>query len=477
MDSDNLVDGVEATHENGVHDQIPAVGEDGVVSDNVDWTVSKGLEPNGNLENVVEMYDGATINSSTGEINEGSNVQLESNGLTTSKDEEVENEDHSKHSKSQKAQGKNKNEKPLSLKSATAASVMKSKDGKDVEGTSTSNGSVGSRPKQPSKSRSFNDRQQSGKSDAASPEGLLDKTKLKPLKKGPGSKSEDTQSSSSPTGEDAKPRKVGALPNYGFSFRCDERAEKRREFYSKLEEKIHAKEEEKNNLQAKSKVETLDAEIKMLRKSLTFKATPMPSFYQEPPPPKVELKKFGLCILGLLPKDRLKGPCLGEVPCHQMGLRHIPTTRAKSPKLGRKKGSESEGNNSSVRTDRLSLDEKVHKEKPAKGLSPVNLKKPHRKSLPRLPSEKTTLSNATTAEKTISSKATYEEKTALPDATNAEKTVMSNATDEDKISVSTATNGPPFITQEQEADSTAEPSETQEHNDYGAVVEEQPQST
>lgn len=445
MDSDNLVDGVEATHENGVHDQIPAVGEDGVVSDNVDWTVSKGLEPNGNLENVVEMYDGATINSSTGEINEGSNVQLESNGLTTSKDEEVENEDHSKHSKSQKAQGKNKNDKPLSLKSATAASVMKSKDGKDVEGTSTSNGSVGSRPKQPSKSRSFNDRQQSGKSDAASPEGLLDKTKLKPLKKGPGSKSEDTQSSSSPTGEDAKPRKVGALPNYGFSFRCDERAEKRREFYSKLEEKIHAKEEEKNNLQAKSK-ETLDAEIKMLRKSLTFKATPMPSFYQEPPPPKVELKK-------------------------------IPTTRAKSPKLGRKKGSESEGNNSSVRTDRLSLDEKVHKEKPAKGLSPVNLKKPHRKSLPRLPSEKTTLSNATTAEKTISSKATYEEKTALPDATNAEKTVMSNATDEDKISVSTATNGPPFITQEQEADSTAEPSETQEHNDYGAVVEEQPQST
>ncbi|KAK7821475.1 protein wvd2-like 5 [Quercus suber] len=143
----------------------------------------------------------------------------------------------------------------------------------------------------------------------------------------------------SPAEESTKPERVGRLPSYGFRFKCDERAQKRKE-------------------------ESQNAEIKMLRKSLTFKASPMPSFYHEPAPPKVEFKK-------------------------------IPPTRARSPKLGRGKGSSaasSEGSSShSTQSGRLSLDEKITRNYASKESSG---KKPVRKSLPKLPSEKNKLSNS-----------------------------------------------------------------------------------
>ncbi|XP_060669471.1 protein WVD2-like 7 isoform X2 [Ziziphus jujuba] len=85
-----------------------------------------------------------------------------------------------------------------------------------------------------------------------------------------------------PKKENGRSLKTGGLDKRNaktpssFGLKSDERAEKRK---VKIEEKSNAKEAERTRLQSKSKEEE-EAEIKKLRQSLKFKATPMPGFYR-----------------------------------------------------------------------------------------------------------------------------------------------------------------------------------------------------
>ncbi|XP_054789035.1 protein WVD2-like 5 [Prosopis cineraria] len=459
MDSSNLSPavGLETAHQNGVDEELSDSGKHDVVPNDAEPIVAEIAEAvaqNG-LGNDV-LLDSPATDISFAESKEESNDSTVSSNAAITQQEEVKITDQSQQLRSSKVPVKTKALKPANPKGVHTSGVKKSKDRKDEEAqTSLLNGSLTLNSQQPIKSRSLNDRKtqisrHSDKSDAASSGSPVENKKPKALKKGTLDKVEgEARSFLNITAEDAKPPKVGTLPNYGFSFRCGERAERRKEFYSKLEEKIHAKEVEKSNLQAKTK-ESQEAEIKMLRKSLGFKATPMPSFYQEPPPPKAELKK-------------------------------IPTTRAKSPKLGRRKdstGPELDGSpSSSAQLGRLSLDEKVSKSNPTKKITHAHPKKPQRRSLPsKLPSEKTSSSNSSKAlndEKTTSSSVTNKG-TTLSSIVEREKCQLDRAANEENGALSCNTSEPPSLNIDQTALSD-KPIETEPQVNGDIVVEEQPQ--
>ncbi|XP_028799128.1 protein WVD2-like 5 isoform X2 [Neltuma alba] len=451
--------GLEAVHQNGLHEELAESGKHGVVSKDADPSVAEITETvaqNGNLGNH-GLLDNTATDTSVAESKEESNDSTASNNVAITK---LKITDQSEQLRTSKGPVNTKAVKPANPKGVHTSGLKKSKDRRDEEAKpSVLNGSLTLNPRQTIKGRSFNDRKtqiskHSEKSNAASSGSPTENEKPEALKKGTVDKVQgEAQSPSNSTAEDAKPPKVGMLPKYGFSFRCDERAERRKEFYSKLEEKIHAKEVEKSNLQAKTK-ETQEAEIKMLRKSLGFKATPMPSFYQEPPP--------------------------------KVGLKKIPTTRAKSPKLGRRKssaGSELDGSpSSSARLGRLSLDEKVSKSNPTKKITHAHPKKPQRRSLPsKLPSDKTSSSTAVSSSKAlndekITSSSTANKDTTLSNTGEKEK-CQGDAANEENGALSCNTSESTSLNVDQNAALSDKPIETEPQVNGDIVVEEQPQLT
>ncbi|KAH8500074.1 hypothetical protein H0E87_015347 [Populus deltoides] len=145
--------------------------------------------------------------------------------------------------------------------------------------------------------------------------------------------SSDCSKSSSAKGSKSRPPLISSP----FSFRSDERAAKRKEFFEKLGEKNNAKEDtEKKHLQARPK-EKAEYDIKKLRQSAVFGGKPRDDLHRGLRPPENSTMK-------------------------------IPLTRPRSPKLGRKSTSNvanskpviQRSNHSSTRTITLLPEKNTH---------------------------------------------------------------------------------------------------------------------
>uniref|UniRef100_A0A6M2EJY1 TPX2 C-terminal domain-containing protein n=1 Tax=Populus davidiana TaxID=266767 RepID=A0A6M2EJY1_9ROSI len=145
--------------------------------------------------------------------------------------------------------------------------------------------------------------------------------------------SSDCSKSSSAKGSKSRPPLVSSP----FSFRSDERAAKRKEFFEKLGEKNNAKEDtEKKHLQARPK-EKAEYDLKKLRQSAVFGGKPRDDLHRGLRPPENSTMK-------------------------------IPLTRPRSPKLGRKSTSNvasskpviQRSNHSSTRSITLLPKKKTH---------------------------------------------------------------------------------------------------------------------
>ncbi|TYG59010.1 hypothetical protein ES288_D08G268100v1 [Gossypium darwinii] len=143
---------------------------------------------------------------------------------------------------------------------------------------------------------------------------------------------DDTWSVASSTAIYARRSRLRVTVGSSPTFRSAERAEKRREFYQKLEEKHRALEAERSQWEARTKEEQAEA-LKELRKSMVVKANPVPSFYYEGPLPKVELKK--------LPLTRPKSPNLTRrMSCGDL----VPSTQVEKTKACSRTNRHSLGN-------------------------------------------------------------------------------------------------------------------------------------